>query len=113
MPHELTYSPQLTRRQLFQIGAVAISGYSLKPLVRPINVSAKEKVKLRGTAECCIFINLAGGASHVDTFDIKQGRWTTQDFDIRTAKKGTRLPYRLFPMLSQRLENLVLVRSMQ
>jgi hypothetical protein len=113
MSQRPTYSPQLTRRQLFQIGAVAVSGFYLKPVAQPINVFAKEKVRPQGTAECCIFINLSGGASHVDTFDIKEGRWTPPDFDIRTVKPGIQLPYGLFPMLSQKLQHLVFVRSMQ
>src|SRR4051794_6409340 len=113
MPQTLTYSPRLTRRQLFQVGSVAVSGFCLTPIVRPINVFAKTKVNPRGTAECCIFINLSGGPSHVDTFDIKEGRWTPPDFDIRTVAPGLRLPYAMFPMLSQKLANLVFVRSMQ
>jgi hypothetical protein len=113
MEQESTYSPQLTRRQLFQIGSVAVSGFFLRPMLKPVNVFAKDKVSPRGTADCCIFINLSGGASQVDTFDIKEGRWTPPDFDIRTIAPGIRLPYGLFPMLSQQLKHLVLIRSMQ
>ena len=108
-----THLPTLTRRQLFQIGAVGVSGYYLEPLVRPLGVSAKEKVQPRGTAEHCIFVNLAGGASHVDTFDVKEGRWLPADFDVRTIKPGIRMPFGLFPMLSERIGRLALVRSMQ
>jgi hypothetical protein len=71
------------------------------------------EVKPRGTAEFCIFINLSGGATHVDTFDIKEGKWTPGDFDIRTVKPGIRMPYGLFPQLSEKLDRLVLVRSLQ
>jgi Protein of unknown function (DUF1501) len=108
-----TYSPQLSRRQIFQIGAVAVSGFHLAPMLRPVNIFAKEKVKPRGSAECCIFINLSGGPSHVDTFDIKEGPWTPPEFDIRTISPGIRLPYAMFPMLSQKLQDLVFIRSMQ
>ena len=108
-----THLPILTRRQFFQIGAVGVSGFFLEPLARPLNVVANQKVKPRGTAEFCLFINLSGGASHVDTFDIKEGRWTPPDFDIRTVKPGIRLPYGLFPQLAGKLNQLVLVRSMQ
>lgn len=109
----MTHIPRLSRRQLFQVGGVAVSGYGLQPMVRPLNVFAKEKVKPRGSAECCIFLNLSGGASHVDTFDIKEGKWTPPDFDIRTVSPGLRLPYAMFPLLSQRLKDLVFVRSMR
>ena len=73
----------------------------------------RKRWRARGTAEYCIFLNLAGGASHVDTFDIKEERWTPPDFDIRTIKPGVRMPYGLFPELSKRIGQLILVRSMQ
>ena len=108
-----TNVPTVTRRQFFQIGAVGVSGFYLQPFLRPLQVHAKEKVGVRGSAEYCIFLNLAGGASHVDTFDIKEERWTPPDFDIRTIKPGVRMPYALFPELSEKLEQLTLVRSMK
>lgn len=113
MPDAKTYLPRLTRRQFFQIGGVGVSGFFLEPLSRPINVWAKERVRPRGTAEFCIFVNLAGGASHVDTFDVKEGRWMPPNFDIRTVRPGIQMPYGLFPKLSERIGQLVLVRSMQ
>jgi len=108
-----TNVPTLTRRELFKVGAATVGGFYLLPLSRPLNVLAKEKVEPRGTADFCIFLNLSGGASHVDTFDIKEGRWMPPDFDVRTIKPGIRMPYGLFPKLSDRIEKLALVRSMQ
>ncbi len=108
-----TELPILNRRQFFQIGAVGVSGFFLQPLARPLKILADHKVEPRGTAEFCIFINLSGGATHVDTFDIKEGSWTPADFDIRTIKPGIRMPYALFPRLSEKLDQLVLVRSLQ
>ena len=108
-----TNLPVLSSSAVFQVGAVGVSGFFLEPLVRPLSVLAEEKVKPRGTAEFCIFINLSGGATHVDTFDIKEGKWTPGDFDIRTVKPGIRMPYGLFPRLSEKLDRLVLVRSLQ
>jgi Protein of unknown function (DUF1501) len=105
--------PVLTRRQFFQVGAVGVSGFFLQSMVQPFNVVASRKVSPRGTAEFCIFINLSGGAPHVDTFDIKEGSWTPSDFDIRTITPGVRMPYGLFPQLSGKLNQLALVRSLQ
>ncbi len=105
--------PTLTRRQFLQIGAVALSGFDLLPMVRPVNVAAKENIKPRGTAEYCLFVFLQGGASHVDTFDVKEGRWTPPDFDIRTLKPAIRLPVGLFPKLGQRLDRVAIVRSLE
>ena len=36
--------PTLTRRSLLKVGAVAISGFDLLPMLRPLNATAKEKV---------------------------------------------------------------------
>jgi hypothetical protein len=49
----------------------------------------------------------------VDTFDVKEGRWQPQDWDIRTIKPGIRMPYRLFPKLSERMDDLAIVRSLR
>jgi len=108
-----THLPILTRRQFFQVGAVGVSGFFLQSMARPMNVFASQKITPRGTADFCIFINLSGGAPHVDTFDIKEGSWTPPDFDIRTITPGVRMPYGLFPQLSGKLNQLVLVRSLQ
>ncbi len=50
------YIPRLTRRQFLRIGAVAIAGYDLMPMICPVNVVAKERVKPRGTADFCLFV---------------------------------------------------------
>jgi uncharacterized protein (DUF1501 family) len=111
--HLPSHVPTLTRRQFMKIGAVALSGFDLLPMMRPLNVATKEKVKPRGTAEFCVFVFLQGGASHLDTFDVKEGRWTPPDFDVRTLKPDIRLPVGLFPKLAQRVERVAIVRSME
>jgi len=37
--------PTLTRRRLLKVGAVAISGFDLLPMLRPLNATVKEKLK--------------------------------------------------------------------
>lgn len=113
MIHLPAHMPVLTRRQLLQIGAVAVSGFDLLPFLRPLNVVAKENIKPRGTAEYCVFIFLQGGASHVDTFDMKEGRWTPSDFDIRSLKPEIRWPVGLFPKLGQKLDRVAIGRSLE
>jgi hypothetical protein len=105
--------PTLTRRHFFRAGAATVSGFYLLPMLRPVNVLAKEDVPLRGGAEYCIFLFLNGGASQLDTFDLKEGKWTPPDFDVRTVKPGIRLPYGLFPQLSAQLDHLVIARSVE
>jgi hypothetical protein len=105
--------PTLTRRHFFCAGTVTVSGFWLLPMLRPLNVTAKESVTPRGGAEYCIFLFLNGGASQLDSFDIKEGKWTPPDFDVRTVKPGIRLPYSLFPQLSEQLDHLVIARSVE
>jgi Protein of unknown function (DUF1501) len=113
MMRDIPDIPTLTRRQLFRSGAVTVSGFWLLPMLRPIQVSAKEQVTPLGGAECCIFLFLNGGASQLDSFDIKEGKWTPPDFDVRSVKPGIRLPYSLFPRLSGQLDHLVIARSVE
>lgn len=107
------FLPIVTRRQFFQVGMAALSGFYLEPLLRPLNVVASGKVNLRGAADFCVFIFLNGGASQLDTFDLKEGRWTPSDFDARTMRPGIVMPYGLFPNLAQRVDQFAMVRSVE
>jgi len=104
--------PQLTRREWLRVGGATVVGHSLLPTLRPHNAMAAETVKPRATAETCIFIDLMGGPSQLDTFDIKEGAWTPEDFDVQTTKQGTRMPVGLLPKLSERIDQYAIVRSM-
>ena len=55
--------------------------------------------KPRGSARACIFINLNGGASHMDTFDPKDGPWNPADVDLVQYPGGLILSRKLFPKL--------------
>ena len=105
--------PTLTRRQLFKVGAVAISGFELLPIVSPLRATAKDRVKPRGSADFCLFIFLYGGPSHVDSFDVKEGKWMPQDFDVREVLPGFRWPVGLYPKLSEKLSKIAIVRSLE
>jgi len=109
----ITNKPTLTRRLFIRRGLASVSGFYLLPMLEPINVKAQAKPKLRGNAEFCIFFFLSGGASHLDTFDFKEGHWTPPDFDVRTIKPGLVLPYGLFPKISNQIDRLALVRSIE
>lgn len=105
--------PTLTRRHLLQVGTVAISGFDLLPMLRPLNASVKDKVHPRGTAEYCLFVFLYGGPSHVDSFDLKEGKWTPQDFEIKQVAPDVKMPTSLFPKLSQGLNKVAILRSLE
>ncbi len=65
----------------------------------------------RGSARACIFVNLNGAASHMDTFDPKEGPWNPRDADIRDYSGGLRLSNRFFPRLSTMTNDLLVLRS--
>ena len=83
--------PRLSRRDLLKFGSLSVAGYSLLPMLRPLNVEAKEKSKPRGGAEICIFLFLQGAPAQMDTFDAKEGSGTPEDFDFRTNKHGVKM----------------------
>jgi hypothetical protein len=113
MTADLANRPTLTRRLFLRAGLASISGYYLLPMIRPLNVQAETKLKLRGEADYCIFVFLQGGASQLDTFDLKEGRWTPPDYDIRTIKPGIVLPYGLFPRLSEQIDHFAIARCVE
>lgn len=106
-----TYSPQLGRRDLFRVGLTTLAGYHLLPMLGPLQVQAKERVKVRGSAEYCIFLFLNGGAPQLDTWDLKEGPWTPGDFDVRTLSSGIKWPHGQFPKLAGILDKVALARS--
>jgi hypothetical protein len=81
-------------------------------MLMPLNARADASVKLRGEADYCIFLFLRGGASQLDTFDLKEGHWTPPEFDVRKIK-GITMPYGLFPRLSEQLDDIVIARSVE
>lgn len=105
--------PTLTRRNLLRVGAVAISGFDLMPMLRPLNATVKEKVKPRGTAEYCLYVFLQGGCSHVDSFDLKEGKWTPPDFEVKQVAQGVKMPVGLFPKLSRDFKKIAILRSLE
>jgi hypothetical protein len=105
--------PTLTRRSLFKVGAVVVSGFDLLPILRPLNATVKEKVQPRGTAEYCLFVFLQGGCSHVDSFDLKEGKWMPPDFEVKQVAPGIQMPVSLFPKLSRDIRKIAILRSLE
>ena len=82
----------MNRRKFFQLGALSVTGGSLTPLARPLRAATTEKVSPRGSAECVIFVNMVGGPSQMDTFDLKElktilNREIVDPFDHRFLNK--------------------------
>ena len=109
---EKTLFPTLTRRQICRAGLVTITGGTLAPMAGPLRAKAGDGAEPRGGAECVVVLNLVGGPSQMDTFDVKEYPTTPDDLDIRTTKLGWRWPYGLLPETAQVLDELCIVRSM-
>ena len=89
----------LTRREAFKVGAS-----SSAPIVPPAR-GADERLRpvesqSARSARFVIFVMLEGGQSHVDSWDLKEGKWTPQNFDIREIAPGVKWPMALFPQLA-------------
>ena len=105
--------PKLTRRDFIRVGGLGVCGYSLLPMLEPLNVEATSKVQPRGGAEVCILFFMQGGPSQLDTFSVKEGAWTPQDFDVRTVKPGLKMPVGLLPKLANRTDKYTVIRSLE
>ena len=112
MAREFTSFPRLSRREFCRVGSVSVVGGSLLPMAGNLNAASDQSVEPRGGADCVICLNLVGGPSQMDTFDVKELKPTPQDLDIRTTHLGYRWPYGLLPQLSELLDDILVVRSM-
>jgi hypothetical protein len=72
-----------------------------------------QNVERRATARACIFVNLTGAPSHVDTFDVKDGPWNPVDADIQQYPGGIALSKTLFPKLSEMTDSMCILRSVR
>ncbi|MFN7921042.1 MAG: DUF1501 domain-containing protein [Bryobacteraceae bacterium] len=102
--------PHLSRRVMFRHVAAAVGGYFLLPL-RPhekIAGAAAPTARVRNI----IFIQMNGGASHVDTFDLKEGSWLPASFQP-TSYGDIRWPRGLFPKLAEMMDSIAVVRSVK
>ena len=102
-----TTSPSVTRRSALQIGA-GMFGLGLSRYLQAASVGQTKDIS-------CIFLFLAGGPSHFETFDPKpdapaeiRGLWDP----ISTNVPGTFICEKL-PLMAQRMDKVAVVRSWQ
>src|SRR5262245_40286842 len=108
-----------TRRDFLMIGSLGFLGLSLDQLFRLRSVSAQQGLyskaqELPQRAKSCILIWLAGGPSHIDTFDLKpdasdQVRGEFKPID--TAVPGAQISEHL-PKIAGTMDRISLVRTM-
>ncbi len=102
---------QVSRRH-FLLGAASTAGFHLLGAHADAEVIARQATP-RKTARACIFINLAGAPSHLDTFAPQDGPWNPPDIDLQQHPGGIVLSRALFPKLSQITNDLCVLRSVQ
>lgn len=110
MKQQVSRQTDVSRRQALQIGA-GMFGLGLPQLLQ-----ATESTEAKRQKEIsCIFLFLAGGASHFETFDPKpdapaeiRGLWNP----ISTSVPGTVICEKL-PLMAQRMHKVAVVRSWQ
>src|SRR5262245_14841191 len=103
--------PALARRELLRVAGVTLVGGFFQGF-RPLNVFAEQRVELKATARQVLFVNVDGGMSQIDTFDVREGAWTPRDFDIRRYANGVSLPYGLLGNVASVLDKITVVRSL-
>lgn len=106
--------PSMDRRVFFRHMATALSGYYLLPSGALETVASAKPAPIK-KAKNVIFILLSGAASHVDTFDLKEGSWLTADISTMlkptSYDNGIRFPQGLMPLMANQLGNTAFVRS--
>jgi Protein of unknown function (DUF1501) len=109
-----TNEPQpMTRRQLLQVGGIGMLGLGLPDLLRASSPGAVD-ARGAGSAKSCIFIMQYGGASQIDSWDLKP----EAPAEIRGPYRpiATRVPgmqvCELMPRLAALTDRCCLIRSM-
>lgn len=101
--------PAMDRRVFFRHAGAAVAGSFFLP-GRSLDTIAKGASTPVGTAKNVIFVMMAGGPSHADTFDFKEGAWTLPEMEP-TSYGGIRWPRALLPTLAGQMDSLAMVRS--
>ena len=104
-------SVSLDRRGLLQVGVMGLTGMALPDYLR----AAAEQDRNQGKpkAQSILFINLAGGPSHLDSLDVKpEGPSETRGEFKTIPSKITGLPVcELLPRIAQSIDQYTLIRG--
>jgi uncharacterized protein (DUF1501 family) len=113
----MTMHDEFSRRSLLRWGTASALGAGIGASLGGRQVFATPGSDLIAgknpkPARACILLYMAGGPSHIDTFDPKPGRPTGGEFKaIPTSVEGVQICEHL-PRLAERMKQLALVRSM-
>lgn len=100
--------PTLSRRDLLRLSAVGALGVSSSCWLDVLAARAGEATK---THKRCILLSMAGGPSHIDTFDPKPANTSSELKPIQTSVPGLHVTEAL-PKLAGMAGDLILLRGM-
>ncbi|MBI5084187.1 MAG: DUF1501 domain-containing protein [Acidobacteria bacterium] len=101
--------PALDRRVFFRHAGAAVAGSFFLP-GRALETVAQAAPTTIGTAKYVVFVNMTGGPSHTDTFNLKEGAWTLPAMEP-TTYGDIRWPRGLFPKLAENIDSIATLRS--
>ena len=101
-----------SRRRFLKISGTSLVASFFADVYSPSFLHGATTVNpsLQKTAKNCILIVLSGGASQVDTWDLKEGAWTPPEF-APTSYGEIRWPQGLLPKQAEHLNKLAIIRS--
>ena len=101
------HAPYTRRHFLFGAASAAL----LRVHADAETVTRRPAAALQNSARACIFINMNGGPSQLDTFDPKDGPWNPGDADLVQHPGGLVMSRKFFPKLSNFTQDMLAVRS--
>ena len=103
----------MDRRQFIKWGTVLGLGPIAHPVFARKNILRRGgELELLNTARNCIFVNLLGAPSQMDTFDYKTGSWTLPETESVNLNSGAAWPVSFMPNLLSVQDKFSLVRSL-
>jgi hypothetical protein len=103
----------LSRRELLKLFGVTVGGSLASQAIRPLKMQAQaRKVTPRGGARHVILIQGCGAMSPPDTLDLKQTKYTPDDFEPQKIGEDFYLSKAVFPNYQVWAPRAVVVRSM-
>src|SRR5205809_5885487 len=105
----------IDRRVFFKVAATGVAGCFVSPMrLFAQTITSDSQARILGTAKYCIYILFPGAPSQIDTFDLRVGAWTPQNF-APTTINDIDWPNGLLPNLGAHLgqNQFSIIRSCQ
>lgn len=101
-----------SRRELLRLAGVGVGAVSASGWLPVLAGHAAHAAEAGARHKACILLYMSGGASHIDTFDLKHGVDTGTEFDsIATSVPGIEISEHL-PKVARQMHRGAIIRSM-